>query len=131
MSKYFTPSEEDLRIGYEFQYNANKEDSWKDGVIKRESELSFLFRLLDKNKLRTSYLTKEQIIAEGWKIEDSIGDANLFNLGDINLVYSTKSKALNIFIVYQEDESIFDKYNGDCKDINTFRQIIKLLGICT
>ena len=132
-NKYFTPDIEDLCIGYELELlcviegNNEKEETWKNTII---------YNLYVENKeefiksVRVPYLTKEQIEAEGW-IDNTLcyQTPELF-VGLQNsqtwrkLVYRFSNNMLQIVEV---DDSYI--YSGNCKDINTFRKIIKLLKI--
>ena len=114
-----------------------------------EDELYKSFKTLWKNYIRVPYLTKEQIEAEGWTefITEYRGDIKLenmnyvffneksnymlgwfFNRNQIGLLVKDPAKALDINgnIINYNDAP---RYTGECKDINTFRKIIKLLGI--
>jgi len=109
-----------------------------------EDELYKSFKILWKNYIRVPYLTKEQIEAEGWSFETV-----LFADDDENDVYSdgfakhidqdhwyemVLRKDNKIHIVYKWYRNSVaqlwrDVYSGNCKDINTFRKITKLLKI--
>lgn len=122
--RYFTPSIEDIRVGYEceiqdykerWEWTRAKDDMWRDFAS-----------LIDNQKIRVPYLTKEQIEAEGWT---SYQGSTLIalNRGDFYIWYSEFSKLLSI-----EEGKLPRKrtrFIGECKDINTFRYISKLLGI--
>lgn len=128
-NKYFTPDIEDFYVGYEFYFNNELE------IFSTFSK--FTFDDVDDliNCSQVQYLTKEQIEAEGWKHTGG----KLLSFAEQHYVkstyrvsYSIDSKKIKFFIsdpdeiINYEDECIF---NGECKDINTFRKIIKLLGI--
>jgi hypothetical protein len=73
--KYFTPDIEDLRVGYECDLLGSKI------VIEDRHDLDLSF----DHPLRTPYLTKEQIEAEGWKETISHG---VFEKGRISISIS-------------------------------------------
>lgn len=129
--KYFTPDIEDFHIGYEFEMKVfGDEDEWVKGICKssiddiccKDSEGNIWIN----EAIRVPYLTKEQIEAEGWKESDT--------LGFFDKIVDPKDRW---FIDWEEEEqfiTIGDNenevgYTGPCKDINTFRKIIKLLNI--
>jgi hypothetical protein len=144
-NKYFTPDIEDLCIGYELELlcviegSNEKEETWKNTII---------YNLYVENKeefiksVRVPYLTKEQIEAEGWIYKTKSTDLwferkeiflreDGYHLQNIKLQYGLHDYRLKISFVYvgdNEEESV-NAYLGKCKDINTFRKIIKLLGI--
>jgi hypothetical protein len=141
--QYFTPSIEDIRVGYEFQKNDayNGKDSWLNYTFYKTTgkdmmngspysakcpPIDTIEYLIDHGHIRVPYLTKEQIEAEGWAYNDLY---NCFN----NTVIRTGAKAATLKMYkdnYIELSSYGDPlYAGECKDINTFRYICKLLGI--
>jgi hypothetical protein len=141
-NKYFTPDIENIHAGYECELLIY--DKWEPNTIKPYTALKSVVKCIKDKVIRVPYLTKEQIEAEGWEITDegvdSRGDKilykncrkelNIFNL-KYYLIFNEIEKSLNIYM----RKSLFDDsiesnlYNGKCKDINTFRKIIKLLEI--
>lgn len=145
MDKYFTPSIEDIRVGYECEIESSwgwQKGTWPD-ILDSDTLTGF-----DKQKkgalqatcapcLRVPYLTKEQIEAEGWRDEQDRGmsenygslmSKNIANEGDYpfkcELQYWHTNKRLKINHPY-----LGCLFEGECRDINTFRYISKLLGI--
>ena len=135
-NKYFTPSIEDIRLGYEAEALLPSTDSWVcdtwtpftidpmkyshytpwegdgthfDDVVNR----------LSLKQIRTPYLTKEQIEAEGW-----IQKGTPFWKGS----YICYLEPLT-HIIHIQDVSGDTLFKGECKCINTFRFINKLLYI--
>lgn len=145
--KYFTPDIEDFHVGYEFQRfiprgNATEEECWQ--TIKLSVNYLTLDEIDDEiieKEIRVPYLTKEQIEAEGWNYLAVYGsDGNdkyvlIFEKKTDNYVYELSFKSENEGILIEQLRSTVDKtvrekfYKGECKDINTFRKIIKLLNI--
>lgn len=139
-NKYFTPDIEDLCIGYECEYNFAKAYTDEFNFVKigykdnegYTNELSDMIHLIDDGaaEIRVPYLTKEQIEAEGWEHDEKYNDIKHFYKNEIYL---------RLYIGYHYDEVIFHNisifsdggilFRGECKDINTFRKICKLLGI--
>jgi hypothetical protein len=156
-NKYFTPDIEDICIGYEYEKYSiglqmvygrflpdNERDDelkWRPNIIKCGSDILGLeagsypnedepykaFKTLWKDYIRVPYLTKEQIEAEGWKqISSEILTHGYFLKGECRLELLEDS-IICIRNGYWYPENTI--YKGECKDINTFRKIIKLLGI--
>jgi hypothetical protein len=139
-NKYFTPDIEDLCIGYECEYNFARaytdefdfvKIGYKDvtpGKGGYTNELTHMIHLIDDGAaaIRVPYLTKEQIEAEGWKFDYNLGDFDYYiktvNNTEYELEFCYKER-ININIWKRT------LYHGECKDINTFRKIIKLLNI--
>lgn len=95
------------------------------------------FKTLWKDYIRVPYLTKEQIEAEGWKQEFVYPQgASIMIFGKLNKGYELMLPAEDHHIVITKVWTLFDDqvkrdhiFKGECKDINTFRKIIKLLKI--
>lgn len=136
---YFTPSIEDMRVGYECEYVNN--GIWMRcwvGSGSQEVTISdaILFTEIIPEHIRTPYLTKEQIEAEGWKLlNDWTKTGNV-----IELVYIKNSYWKMYFIHGVSDNChFFGSNTGQFKSfpdiqaclpsINEFRTFIKLLGI--
>jgi len=132
-NKYFVPDIEDLRVGYKCEVNAlatadRKEDKWVFTCIQRIDHIERAEIALTLKYLRTPYLTKEQIEAEGWTC---IGQNPYINN---NFYYFKKDgRFLDFNGVTHEikiaEDSEYPDYNGECKSVNEFRFICKLLKI--
>lgn len=125
-NNYFQPDISDIRVGYECQrLSCNKYDyasggyscDWEDYVVKELFLTAF--------KLRTLYLTKEQIKKENWEIT-SISDNKILaywsTMGYCELIYDIETKHLII-----TDEVGMILYRGSCLSVNEFRYITKNL----
>lgn len=143
-SKYFTPSIEDIHVGYEYEWNKGcGKCEWKSSVI-LAGELGYnkltwtthcrifsLKEMLNYEYIRVPYLTKEQIEKEGWKLEsDSMLDINNnpvwpYSSPNLGMLYVPSTKFLGL---YDKKRKIY-VYQAECKDINTFRKICKLVGV--
>jgi hypothetical protein len=147
--KYFQPEIEDIRVGYECETRGSKEKPFEKEIIDREWTLSLLEEYIKSRDIRVPYLTKEQIEAEGWKQEARLLLADfankppegenlyLFTKNELHMIFKEE---VHIVIVYKITKTSVDcnispeitresLFNGECKDINTFRYICKLLGI--
>ena len=145
-NKYYTPDIEDLRVGYELEkvilrlkpkHTSDNEtyiEGWEKFIVD-EDQMQYICLLIrgaseDNNMLRVPYLTEEQIENEGWAVEE-IDPLNpfikgkkdskefLFNRDNYEL-HLTNQISLNAIKLL---------YNGECKSINDFRYICKLLKI--
>lgn len=137
-TKYFTPDIEDFHVGYEFQRfipksNATEEECW--GTIKLPVNYLTLDEIdneIIEKEIRVPYLTKEKIEAEGW-----VEDKGLYKLRkNEDLFFTIDFNTDSYFLIinsYSKINTTFYSGNsilkGKCKDINTFRRIIKLLEI--
>lgn len=97
---------------------------------------------IQHKKLRVPYLTKEQIIAEGWEdiTKDEYKGNWAFEKGNwfaaVNIDHSRHPFILRIMV---KDPSLenevlgaspeYFRFSAPCKDINTFRYLCKLLDI--
>ena len=138
-NKYFTPDIEDFYVGYEYEYEdiipSGSSDYFKS-IISKPSEIENLFKEFDAGMgIRVPYLTKEQIEAEGWKeciLNDNEQALLLFSKNGYDLrIYEDYIYRFSELIVGAGMMPCWDKvlFEGECKDINTFRKIIKLLKI--
>lgn len=138
---------------YEYPNGLSKaKENWEKTIIDEQniSDLINLGTILNKVDypiiwIRVPYLTKEQIEAEGWKVLDKkspfTGKPYLFQKKyeiyfnephTLTLEWNDRGNP-NLVIRHEWESSYmrFDKYiyYGECKDINTFRTILKLLKI--
>lgn len=147
-NKYYTPSIEDIHIGYECElFYDNK---WNSLKIIRQYDLEYDWESMIYNKtIRTPYLTREQIEQQGWE-ETAItrdGGTILFSkkidkqtwyelkYGQSNKMHPTT----NIIITLKEfdpgwygsGDTLDSKviFNGNCQSINDLRTIQSLLNI--
>ncbi len=153
-NKYFTPDIEDLHIEYECEIYGQctskliKKVEWHPVKVNDSPEMSKYVGILQCKKLikthhiRVPYLTKEQIEAEGWTsfITEYKGETNLENMNyiffneKVNYMLGWYFNTNQIALLVRDPSLVKDYYTeptfrGECKDINTFRKIIKLLGI--
>lgn len=133
-SKYFTPDITDIRVGYECEHKFT--NGWKSIVVEVDSRLKCWQDYIEEQRLRVSYLTQEQIEAEGW---DVIGvypnGATLHKKGKYELMFLEGCR-LTITKVWKSFEGEPDEkthrkdvYNGEGKCINELRQILKQIHI--
>ncbi len=137
--KYFIPKIEDIRVGYECEFYTGPH--WTkmfivDRNVQTSEQLDIRFTIdsLKDNEIRVPYLTKEQIEAEGWKTvvkstlkQEETARGKHFLKGGF---YATLTETYSLEILYVAAVYPYQRfYYGDCKDINTFRYICKLLNI--
>lgn len=130
-NQYFTPDIEDIRVGYECETLVYPYPNWVNTKIEQGDDLNYI---QDGSwKVRVPYLTKEQIEAEGWihfqnstfkgkyepmyDMEFWMKGVSMYYRWDINRMQITTNAGLRTW------------FHGECKDINTFRYICKLLNI--
>jgi len=128
-NKYFTPSTEDIRLGYEFEQSSEGRPGYPEWLsdCKVEDEMDFEHILNGDWVIRVPYLTKEQIEKEGW---EQRGADNFFYKGQYQVVNNPIPNSRTVKIITNCTYTTWRcLYEGECKDINTFRYICKLLGI--
>lgn len=150
-NKYYTPDTSDLRVGYEAEISHIDSDIWIPTKWRHNEEvLSTITNLLNYNRrIRTPFLTKEQIENEGWEF-NYLGKNDWFK-GNIpilpyneidypfelwfklNKYWLGFYKSIHKIVIleksdkYSEGESIL--FKGTIPSINEFRYICKLLNI--
>jgi hypothetical protein len=150
--KYFIPKVEDLHIGYECEfYEPGSGNTYLPLTIKLDDPTIWnVYKLqLELGWVRTPYLTKEQIEAEGWEMyskgidlwfkfkESPITHTNIqeqsgYKPYNLYLNYGLHDHRLKIRCDFDggADFNASDTlFEGTCKDINEFRIISKLIGI--
>lgn len=152
-NKYFIPDITEIRVGYEGEINWNLgyENKYIPFKVKIQNEdfaytdeISNIINAVDDGyaEVRTPYLTKEQIEAEGWTSFISVYN-NEVSLENMHYIFvNEKSNYMlgwyfntNQLAILVKDPSLVKDYytsptfRGECKDINTLRLICKLLGI--
>jgi|694.fasta_scaffold67796_7 hypothetical protein len=137
-NKYFTPDIEDIHAGYECELLIYAK--WEPNTVKPYTALESVGKCIKDKVIRVPYLTKEQIEAEGWEL------IQIYPKGACIFQKGTKEKGCELTCDFTEHRVHFtklyfygldDEYTRtkltwsslECKDINTFRKIIKLLGI--
>lgn len=143
-NKYFTPSIEDIRVGYEYELCTTHPEEADNSHWSRHLfpdpfvgyRLDGFKKSIEMGIIRVPYLTKEQIEAEGYPIIGIYPSGGSLHKKDLyELVFLTDYRLI-ITKVWKSFEGEPDEkthrkdiYNGECKCINNFRYINKLLGI--
>lgn len=142
-NKYYTPEIEDLRVGYEYEFRYDEKHTWQKETIDicpqlDHEQFDWVYGLLEKNNLRVPYLTKEQIVDEGWELT-TIGAH--FKCGFVyskisedveyrlNFEHCGYKKNLITVIKVVNKDTLVSIFQGDCKSINELRIVEKLLNI--
>jgi|SRR6478609_893169 len=136
-AEYYAPSIEDIRVGYECEILWNQdifpEDSWYKVVVGDSSTKNF--DLIDyegriaNSKIRTPYLTKEQIVAEGW---ENIGIKMYSRESPRGKLVFTDCIGTEYFSDITREEKSSNPvclFSGYIPSINELRYISKLLNI--
>src|ERR1700753_1725514 len=103
MEQYYTPSLEDLYVGYKYEYKIHIKGQWQNYVLKdlctdRDGYgATEVQDYLEAGLLRTKYLTKEQIEAEGWKGNGNF-DVMPFYKDNYYLMYNFQTHMAEIII---------------------------------
>jgi hypothetical protein len=135
-NKYFVPSIEDFRIGYEFEFQGIPK-GWHKMIFSEENSLKNMKYNIEKLKdaVRVPYLTKEQIENEGWKYKETSNRLTFIRKISLKVLsWKKEDNDINIYIDlndegFYDSSNIVDLFSGECKSINEFRYICKLLKI--
>ena len=147
--KYFVPDVEDIRVGYECEVQdviesiffdgiitTKYSESWKPLIITKQY-FTYYLELIATGHLRTLYLTKEQIEAEEWKADtygpSADGPSFIKNEFYCQMLLPNSTYELNSGLTFSPNLVIRTRsyivFLGECKSINEFRYICKLLKI--
>ncbi len=145
-NKYYTPEIEDLHVGYEVEsYEWSRDeagvealnyDRWVSTKLD-ERRIETILKYKNLSGIRVPYLTKEQIEAEGWEIEEGHtgqfyrkkGEFEIYRMSHYNTKTGDEELELKLLIyTIQNEQSVF-LYKGDYKSINEFRTLMKWLNI--
>lgn len=138
IKEYYQPEIEDLKVGYECGWLGNVGLKHKWFPVKMSAMTITNAVIHGIQFYRTPYLTKEQIIAEGWDHEYDDFTFGVFTKDTDNvhkwyyLDYDYSNHGLSIDFVHhieKDGEIHYTKFVGECKCINTLRYISKLLKI--
>lgn len=146
--RYFTPSIEDIHVGYECEVlHENHSMAASNSIYRCEWRPATLtatdiYNLREHpDRIRVPYLSKEQVEREGWTYQGAKsyyllgysvdqGFHNAFEKGHYIIQGRSLFGGHHLKIFFDGDqEGATCVYEGECKDINTFRYICKLLGI--
>lgn len=130
--EYYTPDIEDIHIGYECERESNYGRWYKDIIeeiqlTSSDNPFQKIISDVANKALRVPYLNAEQLEKEGWKLDFSryVTPGVVLCKGDYTVwIWSGDIKL--IWIRGKNDESLF---KGECKSINEFRKICKMLNI--
>ena len=127
---YYTPDIDELYVGYELELQNIENAQWGRYTITSDEDFgNFMDALsisecLQEEMIRTKYLTKEQLEAEGWVEVKFKSIYPCFKKGDAHLEFDE-----NDAYIYGCDPYDDVWYKGTCRSINELRKIIKLLNI--
>ena len=142
-NKYFTPDIEDVHVGYQCEtLKVNRNDTpfkkWRE-IVLQWCDIKDIMATNELDNLeffRVPYLTKEQIEAEGWKHHKDYPEDKLWTFtSDVkNYMLGYDYEQLKVKIEVLDPSKVLNYFDANrvccqCEDINTFRKIIKLLGI--
>ncbi len=147
-NQYFTPNIEDIRIGYEcelrgIEFHPSNDPYETDTLSEEDTELFkntiakkedfHMFTWISSNRIRTPFLTKEQIEKEGWGV---LSERTIFS--ESKDLYTGYYRKYEYELYYNYETKILSIYKGmriplicdvKCKDINTLRYMMKIFNI--
>lgn len=137
-NKYYTPEIEDLRVGYECQWNDLS--IWRDEILDSYGLFATIINESNESlvdKIRTKHLDKQDIESLGWKFKGKSIDIWFEKEGDFDMGSFTTYKIImhygledhRMFIYADDQGTEYDLFKGEIKSINELKYIQKLLGI--
>lgn len=141
-NKYFTPDIEDIHVGYEGEVSYLHEDKFTPFKLRHAEETSDFLTGYYNRKVRTPFLTKEQIEKEGWEFQEkyemsgrlAFRKDNYFLILDVNGVPQITLILRDSTLEYRRQFRFIENpehfnFNAEVKSINEFRKIQKMLNI--
>ena len=167
--KYFIPDPDDISVGYECEFHGmttggflilDFSEEGKDTLIQEpnvevwypikcgydplttDRSVEDIRKLIRTNQIRTAYLTKEQILNQGWTVMNTGGlhpgciDGRCgFRKNNHFMVWHSKLRMVDIII--RDPSKVRDDWWSperfrlfcECKDVNTLKTISNLLKI--
>jgi hypothetical protein len=118
-NKYFTPKIEDFKIGYEYEFQGIPK-GWHKMIFSENDSLKTMKYNIEElsDAIRVPYLTKKAIKAKEC-------------MKNYRFLKFNFDKKLNKLTMYKYSEDKFGEtiFKGECKSINEFRYVCKLLKI--
>lgn len=136
--EYYTPDIEDIHVGYECERESNSGRWYKDIIeeiqlTSSDNPFQKIISDVANKALRVPYLNAEQIEKEGW---DLLADyksgyhwIKIPKIGNSIFLHYNDKKWLFIKQDPLSEYELTIQYSGECKDINQFRKICKMLNI--
>lgn len=116
----FEPHPDDIRLGYECEVLPKmyiSEQTWTKKVCKNKDDVNTVLEMLKEKRVRCVYLSIADLILEGWELVKNKDDD----------FYSFQNRNINLDFRRSSHRIILGNglYTGECRDINTLRQIIR------
>jgi hypothetical protein len=140
--KYYTPSLEEFRVGFEYEVKAAPRIEDNDGYVKRvvkndEKLAAINHRLVDYPIIRVKHLDKQDIELLGFKFRgrsvddwfklDKYQDLNGWKFSEIIMHYGYNDKQLTINGIFGIEEDVL--FRGKIKNISELKQVLKMIGV--
>lgn len=134
--EYYTPLINELFVEYEIELQNIENAQWGKYVIKDTDSFQDFYEYIANDAARVSYLTKEDIVSEGWIYNGKdkfYSDCENFQFNTID----ETGAYLNyfMFVDFKRNDIVIEEmgsepiYNGSCKSINEFRKLMLWLNI--
>ncbi len=130
MSKYYTPSIEEFRVGFEYEYTNDNGGTWSNYVMTPVDLRRHPYELTGSDRLRVKYLDREDIESLGFKIHD-YDNTDSFTNGDIDIEINGYTDPLIIEIWTKKnmlDRSPEMVFKGTIKNKSELKNILKMIG---
>ena len=146
-NKYFTPDIEDIHVGYEGEVSYLHEDKFTPFKLRHAEETSDFLTGYYNRKVRTPFLTKEQIEKEGWVIQErtqwSVEGRIGFRKDNYFLVLDINKEIPQVTVAVRDPSALWKEldykpdvvapeyfaFTAEIKSINEFRTQMKLLKL--
>jgi hypothetical protein len=122
MSKYFTPHEKSIRIGYSTNIMQNGELVEK---VLDESDFPNIYTSLREGIVFTTYLNRRIFKEDGWELVEQVGDLRKYSKFPFSLDHYKPENLISIYIDIPGEDADFLVKLIKAKCINELRNIEK------
>lgn len=127
MKKYYTPSIEEFRVGFQFEvnYGSIENPNWVVDSLYTDQQVNVLPFMITSN-IRVKYLDKEDIESLGWSCENGYYPSEMLFLKGAYYLTLYPGHEINVLITNANERPYFD---GQVKNKTELITLLRQLGI--
>ena len=136
-NKYYTPTIDEFGHGFQYEIKLEGPNNLKSGTSIHWIPFTFgagpfgntfaeVEDYLIKGIVRVPYLSKEDIQAEGWELEEQGKGVQYYRKGKYTLEFDSRDHSVEIQFNGYEDKI---RFCGKIKNASEFKRILKMIGV--